>query len=516
MAEYKLILKASEGTYGAGNQQVETEDLILIEENNSQELAAINSRIDDVENALGNIDTQVSVQNEQGNEQFKIDGTIQFEGVSFDAANKKVVVSGSVEKKALNTVFIDTSGGNDATAKIENHELPFRTLTAALAAMPSTNNDRKVQWTIEYLNSGNRTITVLPIRNLKISTGIQTGTLDFSSISGDVVDEAGITWQDYQPLEIYAPYSDIIAVNTTNDIQISKVNECKVIANDITINSPNNWGFFRLFNGDLHLECFNLTLGDIHERTIGLNNNHNAFVTIKNTLKFESNVTSEFSSSGIILNVNIIEKTGTGNVTIADDLDKALNGFPDDLFEIKVKYIIGAGTGILTLTRENTADILINLEGTLYSSSSFSLSLYNQPAQGSITRVIGAMHPDSNAVTQQTTSHTNNDLPTIVFDNFTGKISNWFRIFNNKWVFNNCTITVPNEFLKEARATTPYAELTLTGCNAFHQENTTNPLFYGAFGSEVLDIQKYGVLKTNATTLKSDHIVITDYTPNTY
>ena len=130
---------------------------------------------------IDNISSEISIQNKDGVEQFKVTDLIKFESVSFNAAQKMISIDSLVPLSA----FLDPINGNDATGAIENSKKPFKTMEAVVLALPTYNGET---YSI-YITGG--TIPILrkiPIRNFNF-IAYKTTTLDFSNC----LDSDGIT-----------------------------------------------------------------------------------------------------------------------------------------------------------------------------------------------------------------------------------------------------------------------------------------------------------------------------------
>lgn len=123
--------------------------------------------------------TSYSVRNVNDVEEFKVTEKIQFEGVAFDVANKRIVHVPLV----FNTVFIDTVNGNDSTGIIQSPNFTFKTDTGAFAALPA---DDGSTWIMQYIETGTptRVMNVThPNRDLEIRC-LGAGTFDYSNVTG--------------------------------------------------------------------------------------------------------------------------------------------------------------------------------------------------------------------------------------------------------------------------------------------------------------------------------------------
>lgn len=120
------------------------------------------------------IDNEISVQDAQGNEKFKIKDYLRFENVSFNSQSKSIFIDSLIPLSA----FLDTINGNDFTAAIENSKKPFKTIEGLFNSLPATSGET---YTI-YITGGTVPVTRrINMRNLRFIAYKDT-TLDFTNV----------------------------------------------------------------------------------------------------------------------------------------------------------------------------------------------------------------------------------------------------------------------------------------------------------------------------------------------
>jgi hypothetical protein len=304
--------------------------------------------------------TSISIQDNSGSEQFIVSDLIQFSGLDFDAANKKII-NNPLES---NTIFLDFTNGDDVTGQRFIRTKPFKTLAAAYAQLPLNEEP----WVIEILDGlgSNDMSAPWPEQNLTIK-----------SSSNKIFDFTGCTKKTTgsKYFEIDMPLATIItdggqwgiidsggAGNSGKAIFKFKCNIHEVNGASTTFYCPNTSDL----SGDSYYETSETR---INAQTVSSLTNFKGYVHIK---KLTLNAEMRLMVSGDCkrLELEHIDKTnwtGNWNFVTGDDFAQ----------ETIIRKITGVATGVMNigLNGANThakfnfsdtiieGDIVINLGG---------------------------------------------------------------------------------------------------------------------------------------------------------
>lgn len=355
------------------------------------------------------------------------------------------------------TVFIDTVNGNNATAKIEDASKPFKTDTAAFAALPTDNLN---VWTFYFIdNNVTRTLSQFPGTRKIMYVCYNTGTFDISAWTSLIT-------IGYLYFEI--PYATLLH-NSGTSTRITSSVPCYINANSIniqTIAHPSGSTFFQL-NGLIRANSVTQrnTSGKAFsdcELLVGI------FDTT-NTILFSSNGSLNSKINNLIL--------GGQNCTY---------GFTDG------NLLIGkiSGTGTFTIGLKN-----IDITG-LDCPAAINVSLAN----GSCLK--GVMSPNflGGLVFLQGASLS-------IISNYKGRLNNFN--YGSGWTVNvaiyNSYIITPGVFFVASASTSSTLFLVV---NSVIEQTTPAALFTNVNASTPLTIKKVGTFYSNATSLGSNVSIV--------
>lgn len=387
----------------------------------------------------------------QKNLVFTTGDTFTIEKIDTDtwAVNGNLPVAGA---KVPYTVFIDTVNGVDATGVIEDKTKPFKTDTAAYAALPTNNGNT---WTFYFIDDNvTRVLSQFPSRKI-MYVCYNTGTFDFSLWTG-------LTTIGFLYFEI--PYATLLH-NSATQTRFSSSNPCYINANTIniqTVSHSTGSSFFQMsgliranlitqrntgnkifFNGELIVETFDTT----------------------NTVLFSSAGSSNSKVNNLVL--------GGQSCTY---------GFVDG------NLLIGkiSGTGTLVIGLKNIDITGVSCPATI------NISLAN----GSC--LTGVMSPNFlGGLSFQ------KGVAFSVISSYKGKLNNFdysggYTI--NIAIYNSYIIT-PGVFFVASASTSSTLCLIV---NSVIEQTTPSALFTGVSASTPLTITKTGTFYSNATSLGSN------------
>jgi len=121
------------------------------------------------------VDKLISVQNSQGIEQFKVDNYFRFRGGIFNPATKEIIVS----PLTVNTAYVHSTNGNDATAEFQNADKPYKTVDKVFQQWTGENPTKFVR--VVILDNATYAINgAYPLINFEIFSDFAC-TLDFTA-----------------------------------------------------------------------------------------------------------------------------------------------------------------------------------------------------------------------------------------------------------------------------------------------------------------------------------------------
>ena len=423
------------------------------------------------------ITKELSIQDYNGVEKFRITDYLRFKGVSFDASAKALVTDPLMPLAA----FLDIINGDDSIASIGNSAKSFKTMSALINALPVHTGET---FTI-YIDGGIIPITrKMPTRNLTFVANKAT-TLDFTNC----MEDNGVT----NAMAVLKNVSSFLTrVWTFNGSNISiicdyvgvkyfgVISEYSLIALKGNIDVLNwksrnevSYRGFIIENGtDLKINtCFNSTQDTVLFSGLSTDNTiHivNYKIVSANLLNYKGNL--------IIDNITKVGST-IFNATLGYSITKKIGNVQFD----DGTLIIGA-TDICQFNGKITGTCIVDL-------------LNIKIIEGTLT---------SETYCTDQYLHSN-----ILYRNFTGKLTNLLVVGTGKVTFENCTINVKNNLIRKyssgagnsgSGSSTISDIVTFRGSNTIIQDSTTGePLFVSsanAFSPRIL-ISEYGSTKTN-------------------
>lgn len=387
----------------------------------------------------------------QKNLVFTTGDTFTLEKIDTDtwAVNGNLPVAGA---KVPYTVFIDTVNGVDATGVIEDKTKPFKTDTAAYAALPTDNGN---VWTFYFIdNNVTRTLSQFPARKI-MYVCYNTGTFDISAWTG-------LTTIGYLYFEI--PYATLLH-NSATQTRFTSSTPAYINANAINIQTVSHGtgsSFFQMS-------------GLIRANLITQRNTSNKIFFDGELIvgTFDTTNTVLFSSGG---NSN----SKVNNLVLGGQ--SCAYGFVDG------NLLIGkiSGTGTLVIGLKN-----IDITG-VSCPAGITVSLAN----GSC--LTGVMSPNFlGGISFQP------GLSLSIISDYKGRLNSFSS--GAGWTINiaiyNSYIITPSVFFGASASTSSTLFLVV---NSVIEQTTPAALFTGLSGSTPLTITKTGTFYSNATSLGSN------------
>lgn len=438
----------------------------------------------------------IPIRNVSGNEQFRTEefGINLAGDVSFNGATKTVTVGGKIP----NTVFVDASG-DDATAVVGDYTKPFKTDTAAIAAIPTGNEE--TQYTMYVLGSSfTFTSTTMPQRNFRIIyNGI--GQLDFSSFAG-----ASVGTGNY-PLEIFMPRSKFYHNSATTTSAFGSLGRWfKIVMGSAEVlTDSSGTGFFFGSNVNATNQSILLCNGDFE---IGANKNYTISVSnveIRGKLILNGDVIPFGGAKHLNVKVHTIENV-TGN-------NYVLNGNNTGLMKLWVKDIT-VTAGILYLRRTYTSEVMthIHFENTTITGAGQVFALDNSNGSANLL-ITGNVDPSGIGIELRRRGGQAPQTGKVVLKDFTGRIAGTQPlsfIDQQNLELHNCNIFTSGVTFYSTLGTA--VGIRLYGVNTITQDTPTD--LFSNF-TTATTVEKYGKLYSNATAVGAN-VTINDNTPNTY
>lgn len=411
---------------------------------------------------------EISIQDAQGIQKFLISDYIRFDGADLDTPTKTVKISPFTPF----TVFVDTVNGNDTTGQIENSKRPFKTDTAAYAALPANNG---TLWKILFIDTGfiTRVMHNFPRnRPLTIECMSDGGQFNFSGITGEYLNAEDLT--------INIPrcdYNFTSAVSTC----IGSLKKFTLIARTITVGAtgtPGNNGHLLGALDTSTIECVNF---NVTTSTTPIAINGNVKITGQLTLPSGGGFCGNYSLR-INLDINVLNHPVNGDYTFFTGAGANTTG------SFTIGSFIGSGTGNIYLVNNYTRTITVVFKNTVIPST-LNFSLGTNMGLDSIRYVSGTLASGS-----KISAGSLNTSPLVTmklfFQNFEGTINAFDGTRMDISIFNSVFYTAA-EFLNG----TDFKSITIAGVATFIQ---TVPGALIINQTVVKDILINGFLKTNA------------------
>lgn len=409
------------------------------------------------------ITEEISIQDYNGTEQFRITDYLRFKGVSFDTGAKALITDPLVPLSA----FLDPINGNDLTASVENANKPFKTMSTLINTLPATTGET---YTI-YLTGGNIEITrLMPNRNLKFIAYMNTN-LDFTNVKLD----DGVTDATY----VFR--NELGCTYTFENGNISIINNyvgVKGFCSPSTEYAPQLKGSILNFNWK--------STGAFIGRASVISSGTDIYIQ---NLYDSPQDTYIFHTS-----------SGAGKVTIGIFFTQyKRNLFTGRVSDYDIKNIIQVGfnNSPLYLFGINGKIGNVTMDGILYPSASGSLEVTGTISDGcsidfvSVPLVTGNIKSNNYHTNQYVFGYT-------IFRNFTGKLSNLY-IAGGQLEFQNCDINVSDRLVFKSAESGRDDICIFKGSNTIYQDTANQPLFVAQDATAIIEIQDFGTTKTNVS-----------------
>jgi hypothetical protein len=431
------------------------------------------------------ITKEISIQNGFGIEQFKIADYLRFENVSFNPAEKRIVVEGLTPL----SVFIDIVNGNDATAVLESYKKPFKTFEAMMLALPAYNEET---YTIYSFGGTIPILRRINIRNLEF-VGIKATTLDFTNCKED--DGTTIPQNVLRKLHsftntfwTFSGFNISIVSNNTNDV-IFKYNS-------LATDTVHVLGYINslIWQGAPTQNVASFNTGSLSNFII------NAV--------YDTGASGKILScyGNIVINSFIVSRGIAffyfANTAEIKNVTKANTGTTGNVYTC-----LGSGGGGVAYIKIGNIDInrpflvrctTIEFNNTVASATNISL--------GDADLIIGRILSGTGSV--EAGSYTKN----VTLRNFNGKLAESVHHVSGQITFENCFITVDNTLVSRyhlVQASTIQQCVTFKGNNTIVQTNPANDLIANV--NLPISIVIQGAISTNAVSFGR----YTTYTQNT-
>lgn len=424
------------------------------------------------------ITKELSIQDYNGVEKFRITDYLRFKGVSFDASAKALVTDPLIPLAA----FLDIVNGNDVTASLENSNKPYKTIQALLSALPVTTGET---YTI-YITGGTIYFTRRILsRNLRFVAYKPTN-LDFSN----VMENDGIT-----PAKFV--FISQIGIWTFENSNISLI--CNYIGIRV-FSSVNNDSCISL-RGTIDILNWKSTNEQSFLGVVGLLSSN---ISIQNLYDSSQNNTIFISSTGAVENIvdiiNFRVQYGRGLIR-EPNLGNC---------QIRIRNIVQIGSTVIYLTLGNSGQIPkltlgnITLNGTVQPNAKL-LFFDNSVITTNTNVLIGGTAKITGVVASSGYFYSDYIDGNHYFKDFTGKLGLMKMYGSSFFTFENCNLETNTWMLGIAHGTFKTSAV-FKLFNSIKQIDTTQPLIktYAVDnGSQAMiptKIEIEGTLKSNVLT----------------